>query len=53
VDIRILITTYVATAAFVMVWVLFGAVVNRRPIKLFSFGEQVVLVVACIAVGLL
>jgi uncharacterized membrane protein YecN with MAPEG domain len=50
---QIVSTAYIAIAAFVMVSVFFGGVVHRRPIRLFTPGDQTLVVLACLAVALL
>lgn len=49
----ILITSYLAIAALATAWGFYGGVINRRPVKLFTEAEQVILGLTSVLVGLL
>ncbi len=49
---NVLVATYFAIGAFVMVWVFFAAMAHRRQVKLFTMGDELVVVLTCIAAGL-
>lgn len=49
---HMVVTAYFAIAAFTTVWTLNGAVIQRRPVKIFGFAERTAVVLACFAVGL-
>mgnify|MGYP001057051453 CR=1 FL=1 len=50
---NIWLTLYLAIAALVTAGAFYGGVINRRPVKLFTEAEQVILGLTTILVGLL